>query len=107
LLSRRWKNAHLLHHAQVVVNDPPFGDLPVLEAEDVYAPHAELLASGWNAKDFIDVLEVVGMSRNDPVPLSYQVLHIGVPLGEAGEEGTEPLLDALSAGSLPESAYAV
>ena len=91
----------------VVVNYPPFGDLPVLDAEDVYAPDAELLASGRNAKDFVDVLEVMGMTRDDPVPFNDQVLHVGVPLGEAGEEGTEPFLEVLSAGSLPERAHAV
>jgi hypothetical protein len=45
-ISQLRDDAKLLHHAQVVVNYPPFGDLPVLKAEDVYARDGELLASG-------------------------------------------------------------
>ncbi len=73
----------MLHHAQVVVDYPPFGDLPVLEAEDIDAPDAEFLASGWNAKGFVDVFEVVGMTRHDPLFLDDQILYLGVPLREA------------------------
>jgi hypothetical protein len=106
-LSRSWDGAELLHHAQVVVNYPPFGYSPVPNAEDVYALDAELLASRRNAKDFTNVLEVVGMTRHDPVSLDYQVLHLSAPLGKAREERTEPLLEFFSSGSLPEGAHAV
>ena len=105
--SRSWDDAHLLHHTHVVVDHPPFGDPSVLYAEDVYAPHAQLLAGGRDAEYLIDVLEVVGMAHDDPIPLGDDVLDVGVALGEAREERAEPFLDVLSAVSLPESADAV
>ena len=102
-MSWGWDGVELLHHAQVVVDYPPFRDLPALKAEDVYAPDAELLASGWNAKDLVDVLEVMGMPGHDPVPLGDKVLHVGVPLSETREEGTEPLLNGLSSVPFPKA----
>ena len=85
-------DAQLLHHAQVVIDQPAFGDLAIVQPEYGDPGHTDSLAGRGNALHLVLMCTVEGGSGDNPIILSNHVFDGGVPIREGGCERGKPLL---------------
>lgn len=97
-LPRRGDHPELLEHAELVRLDPVFGDLSILEAQDVDGRHREGLAPGWDTHDVAPRRPVRDIARHYLVTLGDHVLDRDAQAEQVG--ASEGLLESLSDDSI-------
>src|SRR5438128_1007856 len=84
LLPRRWDNAKLLHHTQLVKVDPVLYELPAAaDAQHIHPLYRELLAGRGHAQEFSALCAAQGKASDDFVSLCDNIFSVDTQVGES------------------------